>query len=259
MMRVAIIGGTGVYSMMGGEYGEQIENTPYGPAKVLVGSGDDADIIFLPRHGPEHHIPPHMINFRANIAALQQLGVERVLAIFTVGSINPDMQPGDLVLLDQFLDFTSGRPLTFFDGGDSGLVHAEVSHPYCENLRNNLTKLADEHGLAFHPKGTYVCANGPRFETPAEIRMYGKVGGDVVGMTGVPEVVLAREKELHYAAVAQSVNWAAGVQPKINIYRDGVEEVRKNLLRLFVAALRRPFETTCECKDAAFVMHPPKS
>lgn len=258
-MRKAIIGGTGVYRMAGGEFEEKIENTKYGEAVVYLGRGDYDDMVFLPRHGIDHRTPPHKINYRANIAALKQLEVEAVLAVFAVGSINEAILPGGLALLDQFIDFSNNRPLSFYDGGDSGLVHAEVNQPYCENLRQNLLQLAPDYGLTMAETGTYVCTNGPRFETPAEIRMYGKLGGDVVGMTGVPEVVLAREMELHYAAVAHSVNWAAGIQHKIEIVREGIEETRSKLLHLFVAALRQPFETKCECQESLITIHPPQS
>lgn len=245
--------------MVEGEYIEHIEKTPYGDACVYLGRGKNDDLVFLPRHGAEHLIPPHKINFRANIKALKQLGVERVLAVFAVGSINEEILPGGLALLDDFIDFSNNRPLSFYDGGDSGLVHAEVNRPYCDNLRQNVLEVAPDFELSMAESSTYVCTNGPRFETPAEIRMYGKLGGDVVGMTGVPEVVLARELELHYAAIAHSVNWAAGIQHKIEIVREGIEETREKLLKLFAAALRKPFETTCECQEALVTIHSPKS
>jgi 5'-methylthioadenosine phosphorylase len=117
---------------------------------------------------------------------------------------------------------------------------------------------APKHLVNLIPSGTYVATNGPRFETPAEIKMYAQVGGDVVGMTGVPEVVLAREMEIHYAAVAHSINWAAGINPKIEVIREGVEETRNSLLQLFVDVLGQPFLHTCECEDSLMISHPPQ-
>lgn len=258
-MRSAIIGGTGVYNMVEGDYTEHIEITPYGEARVYLGRGENDDLVFLPRHGAAHTIPPHMINYRANFKALKQLGVARIMAVFAVGSISNDVLPGSLVLLHDFIDFSSGRPLTYYDGGDNGLIHTEVNRAYCDNLRGNLLALAPKFRLSMAEEGIYACFNGPRFETPAEIRMMGQLGADVVGMTGVPEVVLARELEMHYAAVAQSVNWAAGIRQKIEILREGIDDTRAKLLNLFVAALRKPFENSCECQDSMITIHPPKS
>jgi len=258
-MRVAIIAGTGIYDIPGITLKEQIVETPYGQALVHLGQGNADQLVFLTRHGPEHHTPPHRINYRANIKALQMLGVEKILATFAVGSISPDIPPGGLAALDDFLDFSSGRPLSFFDGGDSGLAHTELSQPYCPALRARLLNLAPEFGLKLHPRSVYVCTNGPRFETPAEIRMYGKFGGDVVGMTGVPEVTLARELNMHYAAAALSINWAAGVKPgAIEIVREGIGETRAQLLALFIEALQRPLALECGCQNSVMMMHPPK-
>lgn len=257
-MRVAIIAGTGIYDIPGVELKKQLVETPYGQALVHLGQGSADHLVFLARHGPEHHTPPHKINYKANIKALQLLGVEKILAAFAVGSINPNIPPGGLVVLDDFLDFSSGRPLSFFDGGDSGVAHTEMSQPYCPALRAQLLNLAPEFDLKLHPRSVYVCTNGPRFETPAEIRMHGKLGGDVVGMTGVPEVTLARELNMHYAAVALSINWAAGVKPgAIEIVREGIAELRAKLLSLFIETLQKPLALDCNCQTSVMMMHPP--
>ena len=255
-MRVAIIGGTGVYAMTGGQFEPQIVDTPFGQAQVYLGQGESEDLVFLTRHGPDHTVPPHRINYRANLKALEQLGVKRILATFAVGSLRPTIPPRSLVALDQFIDFTYGRETTFFDGGRSGLAHVDVTEPYCPGLRERVLALAAERGLEIRPNGTYVCVNGPRFETAAEIRMYAQLGGDVAGMTGVPEVSLARELGFHYAAVALSINWAAGLKGPVEIVRSGLDEIRAALLSLFVEALRSPSLGPCNCESAVLMVHP---
>lgn len=257
-MRVAIIGGTGVYAIEGRQFKSHIVDTPFGQAQVYLGQGESEDLVFLTRHGPDHSVPPHRINYRANLKALEQLGVERILATFAVGSLQPTIPPRSLVALDQFIDFTHGRETTFFDGGSSGLAHVDVTEPYCPGLRERVLALAAERGLEIRPKGTYVCVNGPRFETAAEIRMYAQLGGDVAGMTGVPEVSLARELGIHYAAVALSINWAAGLKGPVEIVRSGLDEIRAALLSLFVEALRSPSLGPCNCESAVLMVHPPE-
>jgi 5'-methylthioadenosine phosphorylase len=254
-MRVAIIAGTGIYDIPEVRLKEEVIETPYGPALVHLAQGELDQLVFLTRHGPEHHSPPHRINYRANIKALQLLGVEKILATNAVGSINTEMPPRGLVVLDDFLDFSSGREATFFDGGQAGVTHIQVNNPYCPALRQRLLELAPEFDLEMQPRGIYVCTNGPRFETPAEIRMYAKLGGDVVGMTGVPEVTLARELKICYAAVALSINWAAGIQGEsIKIVRDGLAEVRSKLLALFIKTLQTPGRGDCPCQRSVMTM-----
>jgi 5'-methylthioadenosine phosphorylase len=255
--RIAIIGGTGIYDIPGVVLEECVVDTAYGPALVHVGRGASSDLVFLARHGPEHRTPPHRINYRANLKALQMLGVRMIAAANAVGSINREIPPRGLVLLDDFLDFTSGRPQTFYEGGSGGVAHTVLSHPYCTALRQRLLALAPEFDLPLHPRGTYVATNGPRFETPAEIRMYEKMGGDVVGMTGVPEVALARELRMHYAAIAFSINWAAGIEESIIVVREGMAEIRQRMLALMLKALRMPLEPGCDCERGVLAIHPP--
>lgn len=258
----AIIGGTGFYSLGHSDFTEEIIETAYGNARVLVGSGPNAGICFMPRHGSDHSIPPHRINYRANMKALQMLGVQRVLAVFTVGSLHRAIPPRSFVLLDQFMDFTNGREATYFEGGDSGLAHVEMNQPYCEKVRRQLQHTAARFGIDLASHGTYVATNGPRFETPAEIKMYASWGGDVVGMTGVPEVTLARELGLHYAAVALSVNWGAGLEAKIEIVKDGIDKLREDVLKLFLETIRDSnagHKADCECKSGLMVIHPQKN
>lgn len=256
-MRTAIIGGTGFDQLTGFELDLQDVTTPYGTVPLYLGRGEAEGLVFLPRHGPEHTVPPHQINYRANLKALEILDVEWVLATFAVGSLHLDIEPGSLVVLDQFLDFTTGRVGTFFDGGDSGLVHTLMTGPYCPALRAQLLARAPAHQLALVPEGTYACTNGPRFETAAEVQMLAQLGGDVVGMTGVPEAPLARELGLHYAAVALSINWGAGlVDEEVEIVR-GLEPKKKALIALFVDVLRHDSDEVCRCETSNLVIHPP--
>ncbi len=237
-MPVAIIAGTAIYNLPNIEMEEQTIQTAYGPAIVLAGQGKDQDLVFLPRHGPKHTNPPHKVNYRANIQALVDLGVHYVLAAYAVGSINRQIPPLGLVALDDFIDFTSGREATFFDGGVNQVRHIDMSVPFCPALRAALLAHAGQLGIAIQPTGTYVCSNGPRLESPAEIRMFEKLGGDVVGMTAVPELVLAKERELCFAGVGFSVNWAAGIQPKVQFVQEGLSELSGRLLNLFIETLR---------------------
>jgi 5'-methylthioadenosine phosphorylase len=256
-MRGAIIGGTGVYKITGTPLEPKTVETPWGQAEVFLGQGEAEDLVFLPRHGPGHQIPPHRINFRANIKALEQLGVQRVLATYAVGSLHLNIPPCSLVALDQFIDFSFRGEGTFFDGGRSGVAHTDMTEPYCPGLRERVLAVAAGRGLEMLPSGTYVCCNGPRFETAAEVRMLAQLGGDVVSMTGVPEVSLARELGLHYAAVALCINWGAGLKGPVQVVESGLDELRAGLLAVFVEVLRTPRLGACACESAVHVFHPP--
>lgn len=235
--RIGIIGGSGVERPDHG-FTETVVETPYGPALAWTGSGADSDVVFLSRHGVEHDIPPHRINYRANIKALQMLGVDRAIATFAVGGIADDIPPGGIVALDDAIDLTSGRESTFFDGGASGLRHTPFSRAFSPALREGLVRLAPEHDLEIRPTGVYICFNGPRFETAAEIRMSRILGADVVGMTAMPEAILARELGIHYGGIAVSVNWAAGIESELTLDFGALESIRGKLLPLILAVLR---------------------
>ncbi len=252
---VAIIGGTGVYGLLDLEEAEAMAvSTPFGIAQLQVGRWQGRSVAFLPRHGAQHQVPPHRINYRANIWALRCLGARRVLATSAVGSLRPDWPPGQLVVYDQFLDFTKGRVGTFYDGeplqghpGAEGgwpsvlagsVVHTDVTSPYCPQLRRGLIEAALALRAPVQPAGCYVCTEGPRYETAAEIRAFRLLGGDVVGMTGVPEVVLAREAGLCYAGVALVTNLAAGVG-RSSLSHDDVVAAMNRTLPLLVEVLRR--------------------
>ncbi len=246
-MPVAIIAGTAIYEIPGVTLREEIVETPYGPALVYRGKRKTEDLIFLARHGIHHDTPPHKINYRANIKALEMLGVKRILATNAVGSISKEIPPLGVALVSDFLDFTSNREGTFFDGGSSGLKHVDMSLTYCPMLRRQLQAQAPAFGIDLHPEAVYVCTNGPRLESPAEIRMYAHLGGDVVGMTGIPEATLARELGLCYAAVAFSVNWAAGIEETIRFVGDSTKfaTVKASILALFMAVLEATSDADC--------------
>lgn len=260
MPRIAIIGGSGVYDpRLLEDVREEEVQTPYGSVRVKTGTYMGEEIAFLPRHGEGHSVPPHKINYRANIWALHELGVERILATAAVGSLNEAMKPGDFVILDQLLDFTSGRPKTFYDGEESPhdrkfVAHVDFTDPYCPELRKALINAAKELGFTYHPMGTYACMNGPRFETRAEIRALKILGADVVGMTQVPEAVLARELEMCYATVAIVTNFAAGISREklthtevVELMAQKSEEVK---LLLMKAIEHIPKERRCSCGEA---------
>lgn len=248
-MRAAILAGTGVYNLPGLNPIPRDVDTPYGGVRVY----EAGELVFLPRHGVAHSVPPHQINYRANFWALHQLEVDRVLAVYAVGSLHRGLLPRELALLDDFLDFTSGRPLTFFDGAGGGVGHADMTDPYCPALRRRM--LAS--GLPVRPHATYACTNGPRLESPAEVRMLARLGGDVVGMTGCPEVTLARELGLHFAAVAYSINLAVGLDPSLHLLHDLVE-LRERLVRTLIEVAALPLEGPCNCRNAVEFLGKPE-
>lgn len=249
-MSVAFIGGTGLYRLAGLELEPRRVDTRYGAVTVSVGAVGQVEVVFLARHGGGHETPPHAVNYRANIAALKALGVTRVIASSAVGTLSADLPPGSLALLTDFIDHTSGRPRTFFE---DAVVHLDYTSPYCPQLRAGLARAAQAAEVALLPSAVYVCTNGPRFETPAEIRMFRQWGAEVVGMTSVPEVVLAREAELCYAAVAIATNDAAGVTGHTLTHGE-VEEMMaarvRDLARLFETYLASDSAADCPCRHA---------
>jgi len=249
---LAVIGGTGVYRADMLEESMEIEvQTSYGSVSLRKGSLKGREIAFLARHGKGHTVPPHLINYRANISALKSLGVKRIIATAAVGSLNEKMKPLDLVIVDQFLDFTKGRESTFYEGGEKGVLHVDMTEPYCAETARFIYGQARALDLPAHLGGCYVATEGPRFETPAEIRMFRLLGGDVVGMTGVPEAVLAREAGMCYASIAMVTNYAAGISPAALSHGEVVEAVKSinaNVSRLIMAVLENiPLEPGCRC------------
>lgn len=255
-MAIGLIGGSGLSEIKGLEITKEVSiSTPYGePSSVYkLGVIDGAEIVFLARHGIPHAIPPHNINFRANIWGFKSLGVERIISISAVGGISAEMSPGTIVLLDQIIDMTMGaRQSTFYDNGK--VVHVDFTNPYCPDMRDIAIKVSLKEGLNIKQKGTYICVNGPRLETAKEIRFFSSIGADVVGMTAMPEAVLARELEICLLGISSVTNYAAGILDKKLTTTEVVETMKKSmdiiksLIRKIIK--RMPVERTCFCKDA---------
>jgi len=213
---LAVIGGTGVYALAELNDVESIErDTPYGAPSgpVRIGTLAGRRVAFLARHGEGHGVPPHRINYRANLAALQQAGARRVLALNTVGGISAAYPPGGLGCPDQIIDYTWGRISTICEAPDTEVLHVDFGDPYTEALRRELLQAAGRAGVAVADGGCYGATQGPRLETKAEIARMRRDGCDLVGMTGMPEAGLARELGLDYACLAIVANWAAGAGP----------------------------------------------
>lgn len=233
MKKIAIIGGTGWDSsalkstFINGK--TETISTRWGNASVLVCPMDDREIVFMHRHvSPENatHLPPHRINYRANIAALHELDVNLILASSSVGTLHIDWPIGSFALVDQIIDFTSGRESTFHD---REAIHVDMTSPYDERGKVLLRQAAAKQETELHEGVTYICTNGPRFETPAEIRMFAQWGADIVGMTGMPEVALARELQIPYAAIAVITNPAAGIDPTKRTHEEVQIEMQRAL------------------------------
>ncbi len=252
---IGIIGGSGLYDP--GLFREAKEYkiyTPYGlPSdNVIVGEFKGRIVAFIPRHGRGHKIPPHKINYRANIWALKSLGVERIVAVSAVGSLREDYKPGDFVCPDQYIDFTKKREYSFFDG--PVVAHVSMADPFCPELREIVIKTAKDLGISIHERGTYVCIEGPRFSTRAESRLFKEVfKADIIGMTLIPEVNLAREAEICYVTIAMVTDydvWAekpVTAEEVVKVMQANVEKAKKLLYELIP---RIPKERKCPCKEA---------
>ncbi len=245
-MTVAIMGGTGIYNLPGIKVTEKRVRNAYGDAVVYLGQGDYDDVIFLTRHGVDHTTPPHKVNYRANLKALKDLGVTRIMATYAVGAITTGYPVMELAVLRDFLDFTSGRETSFFDTIERGIGHVEMSKPYCPVMSAKTIELGPAHGIGVNDGATYVATNGPRFESPAEIKMYQMLGGDVVGMTGCPEVYLAGELGMAFAAVALPINLAAGLEENITIHEGNIDMVREKMVRLMLDVLKNTSDEDCK-------------
>lgn len=253
---VGIIGGTGIHDR---EIFSQVEEvtrqTTYGKAYLKFAKYKNKEIIFLERHGSGHSLAPHEINYRANIQALKELGVEKVIATAAVGAINPKFSIGTFALVDDFIDFTKQRKSTFFADTEEGIVHIDMTEPYCPELRKCIWHAGESIGLEIIKGGTYVCTEGPRFETKAEINAFSVMGADVVGMTNVPEVILAREMGLCYATIAMVTNYAAGISGNTLTHKEVIDNMNimsqklKDLLVTTIDTL--PADRTCQCKYAS--------
>jgi 5'-methylthioadenosine phosphorylase len=251
---IGIIGGTGLYDpKLLKNVQEVVVETPYGKPSdsITVGELGGKCVAFLPRHGKKHTIRPTDINVRANIFALKKLGVKRILAPSTVGSLREEYHPGEIVFCDQFIDRTTRREQSFYT--QDKVCHISVAEPMCPELRENIIAVAKALGVKMHPIGTYVCIEGPRFSTKAESKMYRQWGADVVGMTLVPECVLAREAEICYASISTVTDYDVWkdhpvcVDDIVRIMKTNIENV-KRIIAETVAKL--PKEPACKCGEA---------
>jgi 5'-methylthioadenosine phosphorylase len=251
---IGVIGGSGFYELL--DSGDEITvETPFGPPSDPVAVGDVAGrrVAFLPRHGRDHRYPPHRIPFRANLWALRSLGVRQVIAPSAVGSLTPSQPPGTLVIPDQLVDRTTGRAQTYYDSG--GPVHVAFADPYCPRGRAHAIAAARSAGWAMADAGTLVVIDGPRFSTRAESRWYAAQGWTLIGMTGHPEAVLARELALCYTTLALVTDTDAGVTEGEGVTQEEVfRAFGRNVSRLreLVLTLVKdlPAERTCPCPDA---------
>lgn len=242
MAAIGIIGGTGLTKLTDISItSREIHVSSYGEPSAPLTRGTLAgkEVIFLPRHGAGHTIPPHRVNYRANLSVLKDVGVEQIIAINAVGGISANMPPQQLAVPDQIIDYTCGRAHTFFDEGLEEVVHIDFTHPYCEQLRQAIIAAARAAQLDIQTSATYAATQGPRLETAAEIDRLERDGCHIVGMTGMPEAALARELGICYASIAIVANWGAGRgEGEITLeeiernLKTGVDHVKRLLERL---------------------------
>lgn len=271
---IGVIGGSGLYNIPDIELLQEIEvDTPFGKPSdnYIVAEYKGKKIVFLPRHGRGHKFPPHLINYRANIWGFRKLGVKNIISISAVGGINPNLKPGDFVVSDNFVDFTKSRHQTFYEGiyskdtdisideqvdtllKDKRVVHIDITEPFCPVIRRALIQACEENLSSFVNRGTYVATEGPRLETASEIKMFSMLGFDVVGMTLVPEVVLARELKIHFASISIVTNLAAGISESrltsdevVEMMHSKNEEIKKVLIK---AVDLIPQQFSCRCEE----------
>lgn len=257
LVKIGIIGGSGFYDLATSLKEIKVE-TPFGPPsdKIAIGEVAGQLVAFLPRHRKDHEIPPHLINYRANIWALKDLGVERIITSHAVGSLQESYKPGEFVILDQFIDRTSGRPDTFYNG--PVVTHVSTAFPYCPQISDLAVSVAKKMGLKVHPKGTVVVIQGPRFSTAAESWWFTKMDWHLVNMTEYPEIVLAREKEICYTAIAVITDYDSGLVARGRVKPVNVGEIVKNfnlnidkVKKLMMTMVKNwPDKRTCECGEA---------
>jgi len=254
---IGVFGGSGFYSFL--EKAEEYEiDTPYGPPsdKVTIGMLEGKSVAFIPRHGKKHNLPPHKINYRANIYAMKKIGVKRIFGPCSSGSLQPFIGPGQFVVCDQFVDRTKGRIDTFYDGPKT--VHVAMADPYCPVLRNIVIESARELDIDFYPTGTSVTIQGPRFSTRSESRWYSKQGWEVVTMTQYPEVSLAREQEICYVNISLVTDYDVGLEGRpeikpvtidqvVKVFKENNEKIRSLLFR---AISKVPEKRDCICSHA---------
>jgi 5'-methylthioadenosine phosphorylase len=252
---IGVFGGSGFYSFLKDSGRTFAMRTPYGPpsGKVTISAVGERQLAFLPRHGVHHEYPPHAVPYKANVYAFKQLGITRIIAPNAVGSLRAEVRPGDFVICDQFVNFTTGRDETFYDGPET--THVSTAEPYCPQMRKVAVEAAKKLGVKFHGSGTVVVIQGPRFSTKAESRFFRGQGWDVINMTQYPEAVLAREQQLCYLNVSVVTDYDAGLEgdPRvkpvshhevIRVFERNMERLRSLIVEIVE---RLPRERTCRC------------
>ncbi len=262
-MSVGIFGGSGFYRLLD-DVEEVAVDTPYGPpsAHVRIGSIEGVRVAFMPRHGDEHTLPPHRINYRANLWAMKEVGVTRIIGPSACGALKAELEPGTFVICDQFVDRTSGREDTFYDGPQT--THVSAADPYCPSLRATLAECARDLDIPVAETGTVVVIQGPRFSTRAESRWFSAAGWDVVNMTQYPEAWLARELELCYANVSLVTDYDVGlegmpdvppvsVETAVRVFSENLDRLRALLLRAVPKIGPQPDDLCASAMSSAIV------
>ncbi|HWR58261.1 MAG TPA: S-methyl-5'-thioadenosine phosphorylase [Thermodesulfovibrionales bacterium] len=255
MPKFGIVAGSGFYDF-GGVAVTRVKKieTPYGAPsdEYKVCESEGVSFVFLPRHGALHRIAPHMINYRANMWGFKEMGVERIISINAVGGISRGIKPGELVVPDQIIDKTHGRKATFYDRDE--IIHIDFTMPYCGEMREAILQAGEKTGTGLKATGTYICVNGPRLESKAEIDNFSAMGADIIGMTAMPEACLARELELCYAIIAVVTNYAAGISERRLTVTEVVDmmKVSEGQIRTLVMETLKiiPEKRACGCREA---------
>ncbi len=254
---IGIIGGSGFYSLLESPATMDSKNKYGAPsAPISIGKTEGKSVAFLPRHGVKHELPPHKIPYRANIEAFDNLGVKSVISTSAVGSLSKDYAPGDFVFFDQFVNMTWGRDDTFFDS--KKVVHVSTADPYCPTLRAIATEIAQSMDLDFHPVGTVVVVNGPRFSTKAESKFFANQGFQLINMTQYPEVTLAREKSMCYLGIGIVTDYDAGLEGEVDVIPVNTAYMMKSFgeniakAKALIANLLKaiPEERSCTCANS---------
>ena len=251
---IGIFGGTGIYdSGLLNDSKEITIETPYGKTSdsITIGEFNGRKVAFMPRHGKKHTIPPHLINFRANIWAFKELGVKRIIAPSAVGSLKEDFQPGHFALPSQFIDFTKSRKGTFSENGR--VIHISVADPFCPELQNVVLDAVKDQEIEIHKDCTYVCIEGPRFSTKAESKFFRTTGADIIGMTLVPECQLAREAQICYVSISTITDYDVWAEKPVTA-KEVMETLAKNVEMtkkiLTIVINQMPEQKSCSCERA---------
>jgi 5'-methylthioadenosine phosphorylase len=253
---IGVIGGSGLYQMDGLKKVRPVAlHTPFGKPsdRYIKGKLGETEVVFLPRHGKGHRWLPTEVNFRANLFGMKKLGVERIISVSAVGSLQPEIAPGDLVVPDQFIDRTSKRPSTFF--GHGIVAHVSFADPFCKELSARLVKAAQEEGARVHAGGTYLCMEGPQFSTRAESKLYRSWGADVIGMTNLQEAKLAREAEICFGTLALATDYDCWNESAADVEIDHVLTILRQNVALAQKTIGRVIATlsdsrSCSCAFA---------